>query len=71
MSNKCETCKHWCGVGDWRRNCVRHAPVSTLLITTDRNDDGNLKPVWPVTTRDMWCGDWELTTPQAADSGGE
>ena len=43
MANKCFECRHWCALNEQIGECRRHAPAD----------------VWPVTSADEWCGDFD------------
>ena len=57
----CQFCRHWRqvdsngGVGPAKAECRRFPPVPALL-------DGFIKAVYPPTTADMDCDEWEQQT---------
>lgn len=42
---------------NWSGQCHRHAPNSR--VEEGSQPSGLIIPVWPVTSRRDWCGDWE------------
>lgn len=53
----CEHCKLWVKYQGLDGCCHRHSPTTRLIITTDKylNHYG----IWPKTTTEQFCGDWE------------
>lgn len=64
--NKCKDCRWWlkgtgCAGGDGY--CQRHAPLTRLLVTTDKYFTHY--GMWPQVHGDRFCGDFEVKDESA------
>ena len=53
----CEVCKWWLKTMGGNGHCQRHAPISRLLVTTDKHLV--YYGLWPTTHESNSCGDFE------------
>lgn len=57
----CPGCRFWDAFDARSGECRRHAPTAVQFAQTqDANErGGDSGAVWPVTSDDDWCGEWE------------
>jgi hypothetical protein len=57
----CRSCRWWDGwPGDDAGFCRRHAPKPLpLIIVQDEAGDDHAEAIWPITTHDDWCGEYQ------------